>query len=410
MSRSRGKSACGMGRHIWEPKWKRKQQARRLTARRSPGARARPHDRCRHTVICAQQGSRPGSIRAGGSNFRLPWPRQTCLTFSASVWPLPPCRFVVLRQAEIAHAHALQRTLRRAAGPAEPMGPDRVRGDHGGADGGRSQLSRHFGAFARGERTGRLARLLEPALLRVAHGIEDVCRARRLARVHLHLCDASGQEPAGGDGADPGARHPAVGADPGLSVVHRDVLSRPLSRKYFRRGTGRDLCDLHQPGLEHGLFPLPVAADRPARSRRSGARVPPDRLAEILAARSALRDAGPHLEHDDVDVGRLVLRRRLGGDHGRRHDHHPARGRLLHRQGERRRKLVGDRRGDPDDGDRHSALRPAVVPANRRLGRQVQGRTVGERGRRELLGAEPPPAHLLDPARRSPGVRRVARR
>jgi NitT/TauT family transport system permease protein len=43
---------------------------------------------------------------------------------------------------------------------------------------------------------------------------------------------------------------------------------------------------------------------------------------------------GPDLEHHDVDVGRLVLRRRLGGDHGRRHDHHPAGSRLLHRQGE----------------------------------------------------------------------------
>ncbi len=32
MSRSRGKSACGMARHIWEPKRKRKLQARQPTA------------------------------------------------------------------------------------------------------------------------------------------------------------------------------------------------------------------------------------------------------------------------------------------------------------------------------------------------------------------------------------------
>ena len=59
-----------------------------------------------------------------------------------------------------------------------------------------------------------------------------------------------------------------------------------------------------------------------------------DRLAKVLAARGALRDARPHLEHHDVDVGRLVLRRRFRSDHGRRHDHHTARRRLLHRQGE----------------------------------------------------------------------------
>ena len=40
-------------------------------------------------------------------------------------------------------------------------------------------------------------------------------------------------------------------------------------------------------------------------------------------------------------------------------------------------RLVGDRRGGSDDGDRHSALRSVAVPADRRLGRQVQRRIVG---------------------------------
>ena len=113
MSRSRGKSACGMARHIWEPRRKRKLQARRL--RPAPGARARPHDRCRHTVICAQQGSRPGSIRAGGSNLpialaaanvfdvfrvRLAAPTMSICRFAPSGNRLCPCL----------------RALRRAAG------------------------------------------------------------------------------------------------------------------------------------------------------------------------------------------------------------------------------------------------------------------------------------------------------
>ena len=179
--------------------------------------------------------------------------------------------------------------------------------------------------------------------------------------------------------------------------------------QHARRGAGGDLRDLHQPGLEHGLLLLSVAAHRAARPRRGGARLPPDRLAEVLAARGALRDAGPHLEHDDVDVGRLVLRRRVGGDHGRRHDDHPARRRLLHRQGERRGQLVGDRRRDPHHGDRHSALRSAAVPADRRLGGQVPGRTVGQPGGFELLGAEPAAAHLLGAPGLPAGLRGAAR-
>ena len=38
------------------------------------------------------------------------------------------------------------------------------------------------------------------------------------------------------------------------------------------RGIGGDLRDLHQPGLEHGLFLVPVASHGAARPRRSGAR------------------------------------------------------------------------------------------------------------------------------------------
>ncbi len=53
----------------------------------------------------------------------------------------------------------------------------------------------------------------------------------------------------------------------------------------------------------------------PRRSARGGADVSPLRLAALLAARSAARHAAAGVEHDDVGVGRLVLRRRLRGDH-----------------------------------------------------------------------------------------------
>ena len=62
-----------------------------------------------------------------------------------------------------------------------------------------------------------------------------------------------------------------------------------------------------------------------------GPHVRPERLGALLAHRSALRHAAADLEHDDVDVGRLVLRRRVRGDQRRQHHHRAARHRLLHR-------------------------------------------------------------------------------
>jgi NitT/TauT family transport system permease protein len=102
----------------------------------------------------------------------------------------------------------------------------------------------------------------------------------------------------------------------GLSRL-RSRSSRAVSGPRARRGARRDLRDLHEPGVEHDVQLLPVAAHGAARSERSVARLPPDAVAALLEARSAVLDAGPDLEHDDVDVGRLVLRRRVGGDHRR---------------------------------------------------------------------------------------------
>ena len=100
-------------------------------------------------------------------------------------------------------------------------------------------------------------------------------------------------------------------------------------------GARRHLRHLHQPGLEHGVQLLPVAAHGSARSGRGEPQLPLLGLAALLAAGGALRHAGPHLEHDDVDVRRLVLRRRLRGDHGRRPADRPARRRLLCRARDR---------------------------------------------------------------------------
>ena len=52
---------------------------------------------------------------------------------------------------------------------------------------------------------------------------------------------------------------------------------------------------------------------------------------ELLAARRAVRDAAADLEHDDVDVRQLVLRRRLRSHQRRQYDGDAARHRLLYR-------------------------------------------------------------------------------
>ena len=63
-----------------------------------------------------------------------------------------------------------------------------------------------------------------------------------------------------------------------------------------------------EPGLEHGVQLLPVAAHGAGGTGRSRPHVRPQRLGALLAHRSAVRHAAADLEHDDVDVRRLVLR------------------------------------------------------------------------------------------------------
>ena len=125
----------------------------------------------------------------------------------------------------------------------------------------------------------------------------------------LHLRDLGGQKPARRIAARSPARHPAIGADSGLHFDHGGVLPVAGAGTDFRRGTRGRVRDLHQPGLEHGLQLLPVAAHRAGRTGRGRAHVRHERLGALLAHRGAVRPAAADLEHDDVDVGRLVLRR-----------------------------------------------------------------------------------------------------
>ena len=212
-------------------------------------------------------------------------------------------------------------------------------------------------AGAGGPRAGRLGRLgdgralpirrraadqprpVAAAGIRAAHGAAHGRGADRLAGLQPRLCRAGGKEPARRENPDPGARHSAIGADPRLSVDHGDRVYRAVPGPAARGRMRRDLRDLHLAGLEHDVQPVPVAAHGAGRSDRGGADVSPVGLAAILAAGSAACRPEPGLEHDDVGFGRLVLCRRLRGDHGFGPDHHAARHRVLYRDGDRRRDL-----------------------------------------------------------------------
>ena len=235
---------------------------------------------------------------------------------------------------------------------------------------------------------------LDPINLPAYAGADHAAHAGRdgrVAPVHVHLRDVGGQEPSRRARAPAAPRHPPVGADPGLPLGHRRVLHVAGARAGpGRRMRGR-VRDLHQSGLEHGLQLLPVPPDGPRRADRGVPLLPRHALGALLASRRAVRHAGARLEHDDVDVRRLVLRRGLGGDQCRGHDGHAARDRLLHRARHRpaspRRHRLGDRR----HADRHSPLRPAALPAARRLGRSVSVRAGGGRRGAALLGAHGAP-------------------
>ena len=137
---------------------------------------------------------------------------------------------------------------------------------------------------------------------------------------------------------------------PRLHLHHRRLLHGACAGTRAGRGIRRDFCDFHQPSLEHGFQLLPIAAHGADRTRRSVAQLSAEFLDELLAPRRSICHAAADLEHDDVDVGKLVLRRRRRGDQRRQYNHHVAGRRLLHRVGDR---AAGSRVGrlcDPHHG------------------------------------------------------------
>jgi hypothetical protein len=180
-----------------------------------------------------------------------------------------------------------------------------------------------------------------------AHGAPHAHRDARVAGVHLHLRDACGEKPACRDRAGAPPRHITVAAHSRL-FHHYCLLSVAVAREGGRCGNGLYFPDFHQPGLEYGLQLLSFAAQHPARAGRGGPQFPPESVDALLASGSAVRHAAAHLEHDDVHVGRLVLRGCRRGHRSGQHQGHASRRRLLCGPGDRaaqpRCHRLGDRR------------------------------------------------------------------
>ena len=146
----------------------------------------------------------------------------------------------------------------------------------------------------------------------------------------FRICHLGGQERTRRELADPPAGHPPIGAHPGVHFGDGRLLHVAGAGARSRRRIRRDLRDLHQPGVEHGVQLLSKPAHRPDRADRA-AQFPLDAVDALLAARSAVRHAAPDLEHDDVHVRRLVFRRGGVGVHRGQHIDRVAGGRILYR-------------------------------------------------------------------------------
>ncbi len=128
------------------------------------------------------------------------------------------------------------------------------------------------------------------------------------------------------------------------------------------------------------LRTVPTELDEASRNFRLSA------MDEVLAARCAVRHAAADLEHDDVDVGELVLRRRLRGDQRRQHHRHAARRRLLHRAGHRAPGSASGGMGDRDHAGGDPDLRPGPVPAAGGMGGSLPLRAGSRRAAAAIMG------------------------
>ena len=277
----------------------------------------------------------------------------------------------------------------RTGSDPEPLGPHRLSAGHRAPAACRQGCARDPGAALGAQGAGRLARSAQPAGIRSAHDPAHAGRHGRVPGLHRHLRHPCRQEPAGRAGPDPASRHPAVGAGARLYLLHRRLLHVAVSRPGCGRRSRGDLRDLHQPSLEHDLQLLPVAAHRAARPRGSDLQLSLLGMAALLAARGAVRDAGPHLEHDDEHVWGVVFCCRERGDHGRRQDDHLAGDRRLFGSGDSGKGSCGGRLGDAGDDRGDHSLRPADVPPARRLGGQVPLRADRRADRTRFLVSRP---------------------
>ena len=272
------------------------------------------------------------------------------------------------------------------------------------------------------------ARLRLSALLRAAHHPAHVRRDGGLAAVHADLRDARGQEPARRNGADPAARRAAVGADPGLPVLHGRRSSSACSRA---------ACSApNAPPSSPSSRARPGTWPSRSTSRCAPCRRDLDEVADgfrLSAWQKFWQLETPFavpgliwnmmmsmsggwffvVASEAITVGDTTIKL-------------PGIGSYLAVAIDQRR--VGRRAGGGRHGaGRHPALRPADLPADRRLGRQVPGRTVGLAGGLLVLGAGPVAADLLaagapsepaagrlrlvhQPAHRPAATRRPARR
>ena len=153
---------------------------------------------------------------------------------------------------------------------------------------GASQMSR---PFVLGQPTPISLDPAAAAVLPAAHHPAHVHGAGLLAAVQLRVRHARGQVPGRREGAHPAAGRAAVGAHPGLPGHRHRALHRPVSGQPAGRRVRCHLRHLHVAGLEHGVQPVPVDEDHSAGAERGGARVPPFRLAAVLAPRAAVRHA-----------------------------------------------------------------------------------------------------------------------
>ena len=127
------------------------------------------------------------------------------------------------------------------------------------------------------------------ARIRRAHDFAHALGIGPVAYLHIHLRDARRQERTGRASARAALGHSSVGADPRVHLGHSRLFHVTDAWSGARCGVRCRLRDLHEPGLEHGVQLLPVAAHGP--DELGEARAPFQSVAvdAVLAARGAVR-------------------------------------------------------------------------------------------------------------------------